>query len=378
MANNSEAKQYRIDAEECSENPPGSARQGNWSRGRPYSEYKNAPPSLSHPDWRREHAYHEQYYGYGPPPQLPPWSACRQSRGRRRYPRNDYFQYPYHLRSRFRSSETDRDREELDILIDEQIAIIANLKRKRAQEGEEVKDLKANVTRLETEVAGKDEEIKELKVKVGKYKRELNESKEEYEKLKKRLSENVNKIEVELARVQEENRLGRIELTREKNVNKNGKAQVKNLIMQKKKIWEELQKSSKREAASSSFQSSYTNVLDLNTKQRETIENLVSNMTLQMSNYDYIIEHYNRSYNELYKEFCVLHDTYKEQYELKEATEDSHFTTFINYHRSADLIRVECLSKFNDLENLCKEFARLSDQSQQNDASRFISQIFGN
>jgi len=117
--------------------------------------------------------------------------------------------------------------------------------------------------------------------------------------------------------------------------------------------------------------------LDINSKQRETIENLTSNMMLQMSNYEYIIEHYSKSYRELYKEFRDIHDTYQEQYELKEATEDSPFVRANNFHRSVDLVRCECLSKFNDLETLSTEFARLSDQqSQPNNPSGFVARIF--
>jgi len=89
------------------------------------------------------------------------------------------------------------------------------------------------------------------------------------------------------------------------------------------------------------------------------VDSLATNILLQTSHYEYIIGQYNSSYNQLHKDFRVVHDLYRDNYELKEATEDSPFLTWPNYVRSADIIRVECNSNYSELEKLGCEFAVL-------------------
>jgi chromosome segregation ATPase len=348
---------------------------------------------------------HYQYsYGAGPYPDSPTWNSWRQppyppyghpaAHNHLPYPPRRYWQPTRTPESPFLPTEADweklemlnerlgRENEDLrsearfnHTSLDEQLETNAHLKRKLAQQAEEVKSLNEQITNLDTEVAGKNEEIKELKVKIGKYQRQFDERKEENEKFRriaekyeKELSEwrtKAGKMEVELGRVKEENRLGRIELNKTQNVNRNGRALVKKLKLEKQKIWEKLEESSKRAGAKTAFEQTLTEVLDKSQMQGKTIESMATNILLQKSHYEYIIGHYNKSYNELHRDFRVVHDLYKENYELKEATNDSPFTHYSNYDRSADIIRVECMSNFSELETLISEFADLRKHDSQ-------------
>lgn len=410
----SEEKEFRRASREHSETPPGTPGT-NQARGRPYArhsphdskqppsphtEYKSPPPSASnprmwHPRYHQENMQNQHRYASGPQPDSPLWNSWRQPAGpppyhpaaynHRTYPPRRYWQPTRDPESRYLATEAEfqklemlnemlgRENEGLrsearyrNSRLDEQIETTAHLNRKLALQAEEVKSLNDKVTNLDTEVAGKNEEIKELKVKIGKCQRQSDERKEDSEKFRrlaeqyeKKISEERNKVgklEVELGRVKEENRLGRIELTKNENVNRNGKALVKKLKLEKKNLWEKLVE---REKANSAFQQTLTDVLDQNNKQRKTVDSLATNILLQTSHYEYIIGQYNSSYNQLHKDFRVVHDLYKDNYELKEATEDSPFLKWPNYDRSADIIRVECNTYFSELEKLGCEFAVL-------------------
>lgn len=257
--------------------------------------------------------------------------------------------------------------------LNEQIEATENYRKRVELQSEEMKGLQSNVTSLEDDIASKNEEIKELKDKLGKYKREIDEHKEENDKFKRRLDyfedelsksrEDKGKVQVELERFKEENRLGKILLTKEENVNQEGRGLVKKLRREKQKIWAELQKVSRREGDINSFQKTLTEVLDKSSKQVGTIQNLFTNMTMQKAQYDHIVDYYITSYNDLFQEFKRIHDIYNEEYELKEATADSPATLSIYYDRSADILRVECNDKFNELEKLSNEFTILIDNN---------------
>ena len=87
-------------------------------------------------------------------------------------------------------------------------------------------------------------------------------------------------------------------------------------------------------------------------------------MTLQKTQYDYIVNYYISSYDDLFHEFQRIHDIYNEDFELK-AAGDSPANLSIYYDRSADTVRIECNENFNDLEKLNNEFAVLISNNRQ-------------
>jgi len=399
------------------EREPSSPYQSN-RQSSPRVEHKSAPPSPSNqpsPPWGERRPNMDYHYPYGhcrlPKPRAYTGSRYPRDNPLYHYPPSNYYPYPPHYgyrppprptphfypsraRSTFQFAGHGEQKEWSDLwsLVErleyenedlksqigyrqsvqtEQYETMAKQKRNLELKEEKFRDQKTKLTTLEVDIAGKDEELKVLKVKIGSYRRQLDEHREVNEKLQERME----KAEKDLGDKQQEARKLQLELRREKEINRRGRLELSSanrkvgalqgeLKAEKSKLWLKIREiqSKTSEETGISFQQTLAEILEKSSRQNETIDKLVMNISMQKIEFDNIINHFIVSYDRTHKELQHLYEEQREEYELKEATLDAPSRKSENYNRCIDMIRVECDQNFKQLETLTNSFLALSNQ----------------